>query len=121
MVGINLKCGDLVNPIKILLGVILNITFVYQFKHVEIVEDDELAEDTSHEYWARGRNGQGQNMLGKLLMVIREGIEHQHSMKPRQVDYHPTANGSTTPCYKCGEGNHTESTLSPPGIKTTVP
>ncbi len=35
--------------------------------------DDELIEDTDHEYWARGQSGHGQNMLGQLLMVIREG------------------------------------------------
>ncbi len=49
--------------------------------------DNELVEDTSHEYWARGRNGQGQNMIGKLLMAIREGLAYQHSRKPDQEDY----------------------------------
>ncbi len=37
---------------------------------------DELVKDTSNEYWAWGRNGQGQNMLGKLLMTIKEVLAH---------------------------------------------
>ncbi len=62
------------------------------------------------------RTGQGQNMLGKLVMAIREGLAHQHSMKPGQEYYRPPANGTTTPCYKCGEGNHTQSTCRHQGF-----
>ncbi len=32
-----------------------------------------------------------------LVMAIREGLAHQHSMKPDQADYRPPANGKTTP------------------------
>ena len=31
-----------------------------------------LVEDTDHEVWARGRDGQGENMLGRLLMNLRD-------------------------------------------------
>ena len=31
-----------------------------------------LVEDTANIYWGRGYNGQGMNMLGKLLMSIRD-------------------------------------------------
>ncbi len=79
--------------------------------------DDEPVEDTSHEYWARGRNGQGQNMIWKVLMAIREGFAHQHSMTPGQTDYSPPANGTTTPCYKMVMKPHSEH-LPPPGICT---
>jgi hypothetical protein len=68
--------------------------------------DDELVEDTVHEYWARGRAGNGQNMLGQLLMVIRQGLSNSHPSN-QEADYRPPANGIVTPCYKYGEGNHT--------------
>ena len=33
-----------------------------------------LIEDTANEYWGRGKYGQGQNVLGKLLMRIRNQL-----------------------------------------------
>jgi ribA/ribD-fused uncharacterized protein len=36
--------------------------------------DNILIEDTEHEYWGRGRSGNGQNILGRLLMTIRNNL-----------------------------------------------
>ncbi len=71
-------------------------------------QGEELVEDTNHEYWARGKHGQGQNTLGELLMIIRDGLMNGHSVSPMQEDIHyrPPANGAPHPCYQCGEGNH---------------
>lgn len=70
---------------------------------------DELIEDTNHEYWARGRTGHGQNMLGQLLMIIRQELVNGHSAQTA-VDYRPPANEVVSPCYLCGEGNHNSAT-----------
>ena len=63
--------------------------------------DNELVEDTNHNYWARGKDGNGQNILGILLMNMRD--------RYRDTDmYIPPANDVAHPCYQCGEGNHTQ-------------
>jgi hypothetical protein len=72
--------------------------------------DDTLVEDTNHEYWARGRSGQGQNMLGQLLMVIRDGLMQGHSSLQGSPQYRPPANGASSPCHQCGEDNHNNNT-----------
>ena len=33
-----------------------------------------IQEDTTHEFWGRGKSGQGSNMLGKLWMELRQKI-----------------------------------------------
>ena len=69
--------------------------------------DDEIVEDTNHSYWARGEDGQGLNMLGELLMFVREGLRNYQSSSSQQLtDYRPPENGAISPCHKCGEGNH---------------
>jgi ribA/ribD-fused uncharacterized protein len=78
-------------------------------------EDDELIEDTQHEYWARGRSGQGQNTLGQLLMIIRHGLMKGHSTQT-SPDYRPPANGAASPCYQCGEENHNSETCRHQGF-----
>lgn len=67
---------------------------------------DDIVEDTNHPYWARGKNGQGQNMLGKLLMIIRDGLTQASNPTQSLESYRPPANGVSAPCMKCGEGNH---------------
>lgn len=69
--------------------------------------DEELIEDTNHEYWARGREGNGMNMLGMLLMEIRDVL---YSRNPQNTNYRPPANNYHAPCFKCGEGNHNSAT-----------
>lgn len=63
--------------------------------------DDILIENTNHEYWARGKKGTGLNMLGTLLMVIRDELKENMS-----DEYRPPMNGVQKPCFNCGEGNH---------------
>ena len=74
----------------------------------------ELVEDTSDEYWARGLRNDGENMMGTLLMLLRQklnqkkrrqGKSRQQRTRPRQdtrgrYDHH-------TRCSHCGEINHT--------------
>ena len=66
-------------------------------------EDDELVEDTNHEYWARGHTGHGLNMLGKLIMYIRDTLNGVST-----DNYRAPANGVASPCFQCGEGNHSQ-------------
>jgi ribA/ribD-fused uncharacterized protein len=65
--------------------------------------DDELVEDTNHEYWARGYTGHGLNMLGKLMMYIRDTLNGAST-----ENYRAPANGVASPCFQCGEGNHNQ-------------
>ena len=37
--------------------------------------DEELVEDSPNDYyWGRGRNGTGKNVLGRILMEVREAL-----------------------------------------------
>ena len=69
-------------------------------------QNDDLIEDTNNEYWARGSTGNGMNILGMLLMNIRDS----HKGVASGGSYRPPANAVTSPCYKCGEGNHNQVT-----------
>jgi len=40
-----------------------------------------LVENTENDYWAKGVNGQGQNMLGKILMEIRDEMLNNDDAK----------------------------------------
>ena len=41
-------------------------------------KDEELIEETSHDYyWGCGKDGSGKNVLGKILMIVREEINQQ--------------------------------------------
>ena len=86
-----------------------------------------LIEDTSHEYWGRGLAGQGLNMLGRLLMTLRESL-HGVNKKPNvnnetdqvpfraQINPAPPNYSNGLPkrlndqlrCYNCGERSHTK-------------
>ncbi len=68
--------------------------------------EDEIIEDTNHEYWARGLNAQGPNMLGKLQMTVSDGLKDSHSLAGSEFEYRPSENGSMHPCFMCSEGNH---------------
>jgi len=72
---------------------------------------EQIIEDTNHEYWARGSKGQGLNMLGTLLMIIRDGLysDFQQSQTTSEC-YRAPQNGFEHPCYQCGEGNHNRET-----------
>lgn len=43
-------------------------------KELQATQEQVLIEDTNHEYWGRGNNGNGQNVLGRLLMTIRQNL-----------------------------------------------
>ena len=51
-----------------------------------------LIEDTSHDFWGRGDNGGGLNMLGRLLMVLRDNLPPLTRTQPhlsRQFPFKP--------------------------------
>ena len=60
--------------------------------------DDTLIEDTNDDYWGRGSNGNGKNMLGTLLMLLRQKL----LLKPERTTFHSKR------CTNCGEDNHTK-------------
>ena len=83
----------------------------------------EIKEDTSHEFWGRGREGKGQNMLGKLWMQFREKLHKDptfpgkqartesgnRNWTPRQPSRRKWATRQQQPtCYQCGETGHRE-------------
>ncbi len=74
--------------------------------------NDMLIEDTSHEYLATGQSGNGLNMLGKLLMEVRNLTQTGQ----RQEDYRRPANGVASSCHQCGEGNQKKITCRHQGV-----
>lgn len=77
-----------------------------------------LIEDTPNSYWGRGRNGEGLNMLGRLLMTLRSELATQPRHFTPRPDVTPPRNlhGHTQPqsrqqqlrCFNCGEASHTK-------------
>ncbi len=79
-----------------------------------------LVEDTNDEYWGRGSDGNGKNMMGVLLEKLRDTITakpphpHQSKQRPpnqRQRYVKPFSPNQRTPaediaCWYCGENNH---------------
>jgi ribA/ribD-fused uncharacterized protein len=86
----------------------------------------QLVEDTSHEYWGRGKTGQGLNMLGRLLMTLRDSLKDGPSQSPnhsnmvknrRQMPrshHFPSRGSQQLVCYNCNEKSHTQSTCRLP-------
>ena len=85
----------------------------------------EIIEDTTHEFWGRGKQGKGQNQLGKIWMKFRQRlrkdpnfvrkdpISHQknRSFPGRQIEVLPRRRTWATRqqqprCYQCGETGH---------------
>ena len=89
-----------------------------------------LIEDTSHEFWGRGHTGTGLNMLGRLLMTLRDNLppnkSHQassprHSQPRPNYSRHnyprqtiPRHNDSQPRCFNCGEKSHNVKTCRHP-------
>ena len=80
-----------------------------------------LIEDTPNPYWGRGRDSQGLNMLGRLLMTLRSelSMSRPQNFTPRPAVTPPrNFHGNTQPhskqqqlrCFNCGEASHTKST-----------
>ena len=88
-----------------------------------------LVEDTSHEFWGRGQSGTGLNMLGRLLMTLRDNLPPNksqtslpHYRQPRQNyprqtyprQSFPRYNDSQPRCFNCGEKSHNVKTCRHP-------
>ena len=93
--------------------------------HQELLQSGNrmLIEDTPDSFWGRGPNGQGLNILGKLLTMLRDELSalppRNRSFTPRPTVYPPRNEfGHTTPrtsqeqlrCFNCAEASHTRNT-----------
>ena len=67
-------------------------------------EEREIIEDTPHEFWGRGQNSTGENMLGKLYMLYRKKAR-QHPTRKIRTQQWATRNSQPS-CYRCGEHGH---------------
>ena len=95
-----------------------------------------LVEDTQHDYWGQGKSGDGLNMMGRLLMTVRDCGDHQDHVQPQNTfpfrpysrNWHNPRNSSSSyrhqrnspntrlqmshkvktsaTCWYCGEQNH---------------
>lgn len=66
-------------------------------------EDRDLIEDTTHEFWGRGKSQTGENMLGQLWMLHRGKVKSE----PRSPGSTVWATRTQQPrCYRCGERGH---------------
>ena len=79
----------------------------------------EILEDTDHPFWARGTDGNGQNMMGKILMMYRRKMREdpaifkspapQPKTTPNQNNHRRWASQDYQPkCYRCGEEGHVQ-------------
>ena len=75
--------------------------------------NSEIIEDTGHPFWARGQDGKGLNMMGKILMMFRRKMSENPMMfkETTSINYTNTgrrwASRDYQPrCFKCGEEGH---------------
>ena len=87
-------------------------------------------EDANIEYWARGKDGTGLNMLGHLMMTLRDSLatkpmnahnppvtnpRPQNKWSPQtQRSHNPNTFGPQIRCYNCNERSHTADTCRLP-------
>ncbi len=64
-----------------------------------------LIEATNNEYWAEGKNGDGLNTLGHLLMILRDEICNAVSVPSHKHRYAATRDNQPA-CFYCGETGH---------------
>ena len=89
------------------------------YQDLEASKGQILVEDTSHEYWGRGNNGTGLNMLGRLLMVLRDKLpdtpvvprsQSSYPSFPHYPNNHrrplPSTRSQQPRCFNCGERSH---------------
>ena len=77
-----------------------------------------LVEDTQHEYWGRGKNDTGLNMLGRLLMTLRENLPpasngspiHNSPSQRMKWPTYPRRDEQQPRCFNCGEKSHNKRT-----------
>ena len=82
-------------------------------------KDRLLVEDTSHEYWGRGYSGTGLNMLGRLLMTLRDNLppatpNPYRPPRNQHRQYFPKRNDLQPRCFNCGEKSHNVKTCRHP-------
>ena len=83
----------------------------------------DIVEDTPNDFWGRGPNGNGVNMLGKLLMVLRSELckasapTHHYTPRPTVAPRRnplghsePRSRQQQLRCFNCGEASHNKST-----------
>lgn len=76
----------------------------------------EIIEDTSHEFWGRGKDGKGQNKLGKLWMDLRQKLRENpnylngNRQAKQPWNRHQPKRWATREqqprCFQCGEAGH---------------
>ena len=82
----------------------------------------DLIEDTPNTFWGRGSNGNGLNMLGRLLMTLRAEISANNftpcptNQPPRNFlgRSNPRSSAQQLHCFNCGEASHTVDTCGLP-------
>jgi ribA/ribD-fused uncharacterized protein len=70
-----------------------------------------LIEDTAHEYWGRGQSGTGLNMLGRLIMTLRDNLPPSTNLSRFRSFHHernsrsnyPRRNDQQPRCFNCFE------------------
>ena len=67
--------------------------------------DHTLIENTEDDYWGRGKDGNGKNMLGTLLMLLRQKLLLD-GLPTRQHQTYPRNPERQRRCTNCGEHNH---------------
>lgn len=85
------------------------------FNYLDTSHGKMLVEDTTHEYWGRGKAHQGLNMLGRLLMTLRDSLDEiKHTFTPPSSQMNtrsrpfPSRADQQVRCYNCGERSHTK-------------
>lgn len=73
-------------------------------------DSKEIIEDTTHEVWGRGKEGKGQNILGKIWMKLRDRLRKDPSCLNRDGSARHRRTWATRQqqprCYHCGETGH---------------
>ena len=93
------------------------------YQQLQESKDRPLIEDTANPFWGRGQHGQGLNMLGKLLTMLRCEISQSNApnrnFTPRPTvtpnrSYHghtqPNSREQQLRCFNCGEASHNKNT-----------
>lgn len=72
----------------------------------------EIVENTGHPFWACGIDGNGQNMMGKILMMYRKKMREDPRMFQQRQNTNNDRRWATRDhqprCYRCGEAGHVQ-------------
>ena len=93
--------------------------------HQQLKDSQErpLVENTANPFWGRGQHGQGLNMLGRLLMMLRselpmlqtsaQNFTPRPRVAPPKNHYghsQPNSRQQQLRCFNCGEASHNKTT-----------